>query len=59
MLYTYTERREREVAGYECFVGEVDSKGRVKLAEGGRNCKRGLRVDMFGMTLTKRSITHL
>ena len=56
LLYTYTQRRE--VPGYECFVGKMDGRGGVKLAEGGNNCKRGLRVDMFGMTLTKKSRNH-
>ena len=54
LLYVYTERME--IPGYECFVGKVDTWGRVKLAEGGTNCKRGLRLDMFGMTLTKKSM---
>ena len=53
LLYTYTRRRD--IPGYECFVGHVGEDGQVSLAEGGTNCKRGLRVHLFGMKLTKRS----
>ena len=33
---------------------QVEREGRILLAEGGTNCRRGLRVDMFGMELSKR-----
>ena len=61
-MYTYTKRLD--VPGYECFVGQVtpshlaaqaDGRGEVTLAEGGADCRRGLRVQHQGMTLTKRS----
>jgi len=53
LMYTYTKRLD--VPGYECFVGQADGRGEVTLAEGGADCRRGLRVQHQGMTLTKRS----
>ncbi len=55
LLYAYVRRRDIE--GYECFVGEATKPGGegVSLIEGGRNCKRGLRVSDYGMRLSKRS----
>lgn len=52
LLYTYTRRKD--IPGYECFVAHVGQDGRVSLAEGGSDCKRGMRVHLFGMKLTKR-----
>ena len=66
LLYTYTRRTHNP--RHECFVGrvtfhhlhshlitpQVENGGRILLAEGGPNCRRGLRVDMFGMELSKR-----
>jgi len=52
LLYTYTRRIHNP--RHECFVGRVEREGRILLAEGGTNCRRGLRVDMFGMELSKR-----
>ena len=55
-LYTYAKRRD--IPGYECFVGQVDSNGTIFLMEGGIDCKRGLRVSEYGMKLKKQSKKH-
>ena len=54
LLYAYTRRRD--VEGFECFVGEAypSDGGGIFLIEGGKDCKRGLRVQDYGMSLSKR-----
>ncbi len=42
-------------AVHECFVGAVDSAGRLFLMESGADCRRGLRVTALGMQLKRRS----
>ncbi len=70
-LFAYTRRRDliSSVSGaFECFVGRAgnnynnnsssssdDDGSEIFLMEGGANCRRGLRVEEFGMRLTRQS----
>ncbi len=56
LLYAYTRRRDLGEA-FECFVGKAGGSGNdeIFLMEGGAQCRRGLRVEEFGMRLTKQS----
>ncbi len=60
-MYAYTRRRDTDLDVFECFVGKAsgvagsNDSSEIFLMEGGPNCKRGLRVEEFGMRLTKQS----
>ncbi len=69
LLYAYTRRRDLgddvDDLSFECFVGKAnggdDSRGNeeIFLMEGGADCRRGLRVEEYGMRLTKQSHCRL